>query len=74
MDKVQEMMNKLEAARSWKEAGVTIVEMMEVLKELSSNESTKNNPELEKLRSKVDRLTESNKQLMSENKKLKGTR
>lgn len=74
MDKVQEMMNKLEAARSWKEAGVTIVEMMEALKELSSNESTKNNPELEKLRAKVDRLTESNKQLMSENKKLKGTR
>lgn len=74
MDKVQEMRSKLEGARSWKEAGITIAEMLKALEELSSNDSNKSNPELDKLRAKVERLTESNKQLMSENKKLKGNR
>lgn len=63
-----EIMKKMEDARSWREAGITIDEMRDFLSR-SSNESS--NEELQELRERVAKLTETNKQLRAENKQLK---
>lgn len=76
MEKAKEILKKMENTRTWKESGVTMDEVAFVLNDLVNNGSEGNidSSELKRLRSKVERLTESNKQLMAENKKLKGTK
>lgn len=71
----QEMMDKMLKARSWKELGFSIQQVCNAFmddknetKTVSNNESD----ELKMLREKVERLTETNKQLRAENKTLKG--
>lgn len=73
MEKAKEILKKMENARTWKEAEVTMEEVKEVLTDfVNGNSGEPNDAETRRLKSKVDRLTESNKQLMAENKKLKG--
>lgn len=73
MEKAKEILEKMENARSWKEAEVTMEEVKEVLTDFVGGKSVESNDaENRRLKSKVDRLTESNKQLMAENKRLKG--
>ena len=77
MNDAKELIQRLKDARTWKEAAVNISDVVKVLEELSVNnsvESYSDSAELRRLKSKVDRLTESNKQLMAENKKLKGVK
>lgn len=73
MEKAKEILGKMEHARTWKEADVSMDEVKEAFKEImEGNTGEPNDSEARRLRSKVERLTESNKQLMAENKKLKG--
>lgn len=70
---VNEMLERLNNARSWKEANVVIDDVKEVLTNLDGTTVAKDDSaEIRRLKNKIDRLTESNKQLMAENKKLKG--
>ncbi len=76
-DKVNEILEKMKDARTWKESGVTMDEVKDVLNNFVNGDKTDMNSdptETRRLKSKIDRLTESNKQLMAENKKLKGAR
>lgn len=75
MEKAKEIIERMKDKRTWKESGVTPDEVKEVLNEFvegSKNGEPNNDAETRRLRSKVERLTESNKQLMAENKRLKG--
>lgn len=75
MEKAKEIIERMKDKRTWKEAEVSMEEVKEVLTEFvegSKNGETNNDAETRRLRSKVERLTESNKQLMAENKRLKG--
>lgn len=73
MEKAKEILEKMENARTWKEAEVTMEEVKGVLTDFVGGKSVEpNDAENRRLKSKVDRLTESNKQLMAENKRLKG--
>ena len=74
MEKAKEILEKMKHARSWKESEISMDDVASVLNELVSTKSQEPNDsaELRRLKSKVERLTESNKQLMAENKKLKG--
>lgn len=70
---VNEILERMKDARSWKEADVTMDDVKEVLSGLGETTVAKyDSAEIRRLKNKVDRLTESNKQLMAENKKLKG--
>lgn len=73
MEKAKEILEKMEHARTWKEAEVSMEDVRDVLSEFMEGKSGESNDaESRRLRSKVERLTESNKQLMAENKRLKG--
>ena len=73
MGKAQELIEKMEYARTLKEAGITMEDVKEALNEVIEGKSGEHNDaEPRRLVSKVERLTESNKQLMAENKRLKG--
>ncbi len=74
MTKKEEIIEKMKDARSWKETGISLQEMLDMLKDELENNTAKPNSDMDKLRSKIDRLTESNKQLMAENKKLRGNK
>lgn len=74
MNKKEEMIEKMKGARSWKETGISLQEMLDMLKDELENNTAKPNSDMDKLKSKVERLTESNKQLMAENKKLRGNK
>lgn len=76
MDKLNQLKEKMKNARTWKEAEITITDMMEALSEISSNGNNEkiDDSERRKYERKIERLTESNKQLMAENKRLKGNK
>lgn len=61
-----EVLNKMKQARSWRELGMSVVEVYEIL---SAEEEVSG--EVEELRAKVEQLTETNKRLRAENKALK---
>lgn len=62
----QEFMSALSEAKTWREVQVTVAEAFDILSAADDNES-----ELLELRDKVAKLTETNRQLRAENKKLK---
>lgn len=74
MEKAKEILERMKDKRTWKEAEVSMEEVKEVLNEFmeGKNGESNNDAESRRLRSKVERLTESNKQLIAENKRLKG--
>lgn len=76
MEKAKEILEKMENVRTWKESGVTMSEVADVLNNFIKGKSTENeeSSETKRLKTKIERLTESNKQLMAENKKLKGNK
>lgn len=76
MDKLNQLQEKMKNARTWKEAEITITDMMEALSEIPSNGNNEklDDSERRKYERKIERLTESNKQLMAENKRLKGNK
>lgn len=76
-EKIKEILEKMENARTWKESGVAMDEVKEVLNDFVNGNrigETSDPTEIRRLKSKIDRLTESNKQLMAENKRLKGAK
>lgn len=62
----QEFMSALSEAKTWREVQVTVAEAFDILSAADDSES-----ELFELRDKVAKLTETNRQLRAENKKLK---
>ncbi len=77
MEKAKEILEKMKDKRSWKESGVTMDEVKDILNHFANDGKMEGNidpTEIRRLKSKIDRLTESNKQLMAENKRLKGTK
>lgn len=68
----QELINTLKGKRSWREAGVTINDVYEILSE--ENSSSSETGETNELKEKISRLTEANKQLRAENKQLRNTK
>lgn len=75
MEKAKEILEKMKNARTWKESEVSMEEVANILNDLlGSNVGENYSSEIRRLKSKIDRLTESNKQLMAENKKLKGNK
>lgn len=73
MDKAKELLSKMKDARTWKEAEITMAEVASVLIDFIENgNNAVDQSEIKRMKSKIERLTESNKQLMAENKKLKG--
>lgn len=70
----QELINKMKRVRSWAELGLSIQEVCNALDDDKNVTHTVQNEsdELKMLREKVDRLSETNKQLRAENKALKG--
>lgn len=77
MDK-QEMLDKLKTSRSWKELGYSIKEVYDAFSNDRNETKTASNnekdEEVKMLKEKVERLSETNKQLRAENKALKGKR
>lgn len=71
MEKAKEILDRLKEHRTFREANVTIDDVKDALEKVINKEEIGDSVEVKKLQSKVDRLTESNKQLMAENKKLK---
>lgn len=73
MNNFEAVIKKLKTARSWKETEISISEMIELLELLSGDKqfNAENDAEKQRLKNKIERLTESNKQLIAENKKLK---
>lgn len=67
----QELINALKGKRSWREAGVTINDVYEILSGENSSSIESNGQETNELREKISRLTEANKQLRAENKQLR---
>lgn len=63
MTRKEELLEVLENARTWREVQMTVDEVLGIL--LADRE-------LEELQEKVEKLTESNRQLRAENRKLKG--
>lgn len=62
MTRKEELLEVLENARTWREVQMTVDEVLGIL--LADRE-------LEELQEKVEKLTESNRQLRAENRKLK---
>lgn len=71
MEKAKNILERLNGNRTFREAGVTIDDVRDALEESVRNHPTIDSSETKKLQAKIDRLTESNKQLMAENKRLK---
>lgn len=73
--KKEEILQRLKNARTWKEAEVSMKDVIDLLignETVNESNDGEESPEIRRLKRKVERLTESNKQLMAENKKLKG--
>lgn len=72
---IEQILDKLENARSWKEAGVSVEDVYNALVDATESGSTYSDrsllKELTELQEKMARLTETNKQLRSENKQLR---
>lgn len=81
MKRIDEIIETISTARSWKESEITLDDVKLVIDELSSNGNAANpsneinelKEENERLKEKIERLSESNKQLIAEKKKMKGT-
>lgn len=78
-----ELLDKMKNARSWRELGMTIADVMDVIANNGNANTDTNNSaykakiaELEQenkqLKDKCDRLADANKQLRAQNKELKG--
>lgn len=78
-----ELLDKMKNARSWRELGMTIADVMDVIANngtatTATDNSDYNNKiaaleqENKQLKDKCDRLADANKQLRTENKGLKG--
>lgn len=67
----QEIIEKLKSCRTFREAGVTISDIIEILNENQNNCDGACQEEIKKLNDKIVRLSEANKQLRAENKELK---
>lgn len=70
-----EIIEKLKSAKTWRESGVSLSEIIDLLENDAKSEipvGNKNETEIKALNEKIARLTESNKKLMAENKKMKG--
>lgn len=69
----QEILYAMQKARSWKELGLTIKEVYDAFSDGSELTATSENGEaVQKLKGKIDRLSEANKALRAENKALRG--
>lgn len=66
----QEILDKMKVARSWKELQIPVKEVYEAFSGDSYDERDEN-AEVQELRSKIERLNETNRQLRSENKALR---
>lgn len=71
-----EVLSRMKQARSWNELGISICDVCAILEKEEENSNTGKETadyeaELEELRNKNARLTETNKQLRAENKALK---
>lgn len=66
----QEILDKMKVARSWKELQIPVKEVYEAFSNGSYDERDEN-AEVQELRSKIERLNETNRQLRSENKALR---
>lgn len=71
-----EVLSRMKQARSWNELGISICDVCAILEKEEENsnagkEIVDYEAELEELRNKNARLTETNKQLRAENKALK---
>lgn len=68
-----EIIEKLKSCRTFREAGVTITDVISVLSDESGNNKCDGacQEEIKKLNDKIMRLSEANKQLRAENKQLK---
>lgn len=67
----QEILDKMKVARSWKELQIPIKEVYEAFSDDSYEAHDGGNAEVQELRSKIERLNETNRQLRSENKALR---
>lgn len=67
----QEVLEKMQNAKTWREAGLTIEDVRPILQADDSNGSFDRADEITELREKVNKLTEANKQLRAENKQLR---
>lgn len=64
----QEILDKMKKARSWRELQIDIKDVLNVFEE-DKNEERDN--QITELQQKIERLTETNRQLRSENKALR---
>lgn len=69
--KKQEIIEKLKSCRTFREAGVAISDVIEVLSDNQNSCDGNCQDEIQKLNDKIIRLSEANKQLRAENKELK---
>lgn len=67
-----ELLAKMKGARSWREFGMTVAEVYSTLANGEDVAPASNDVEIQKLKDKIERLTEANKQLRAENKELRG--
>lgn len=69
----KEILEKMKTAKSWKELSLSLSEVYQAFSDLE-DENSGNNQELNDMREKIARLTETNKQLRAENKLLRGVK
>lgn len=69
----KEILEKMKTAKSWKELSLSLSEVYQAFSDLE-DENSGNNQELNDMREKIARLTETNKQLRAENKLLRGAK
>lgn len=67
----QEILDKMKVARSWKELQIPVQKVYEAFSDDSYEAHDGENAEVQELRSKIERLNETNRQLRSENKALR---
>lgn len=67
----QEILDKMKVARSWRELQMDIKEVYEAFSDDSYETNDGGNAEVQEMRSKIERLNETNRQLRSENKALR---
>lgn len=67
----KEIIEKLKSCRTFREAGITISDVIEVLSDNQNNCDGACQEEIKKLNDKIVRLSEANRQLRAENKELK---
>lgn len=74
MGKAKDILDRISDSRTFREAAITLDEVKDALVEAVSINDADNSAEIKKMQAKIDRLSESNKQLMAENKKLKAAK